>query len=157
MKKVVYGTLSACLLLAGCGPRSAQSAQDMVALRTHLNAGVGKIVNMDSILCHQANGANGLVYFDDLVWTHLSVATRKSTAECLDLRKKLRVRAIAASQEPVRVWTARIDEDALKLSVGWLYSDCPACDPETKTAEYRLIKQADFYRAEIIPAEEQWQ
>ena len=76
--------------------------ESMEELRTRLNAGVGRVLNLDTLLCRYAYGANGEVYFDDMTWKHLSGETRKSAVECLDMRKHLRVKDPSSATERVR-------------------------------------------------------
>ena len=130
--------------------------ESMVDLRTRLNAGVGRVLNLDTLLCKYAYGASGEVYFDDMTWKHLSSETRKHTVECLDKRKHLRVKDPASATERVRVWTARIDEDYRELFIGWLYSDCIACDMEQRVAQFKLETQGKSWIAAEIPPEKQW-
>lgn len=142
--------------LASCAS-STPDIDDVAALRHHLNASVGKIVNLDTLLCKHAFGSNGEIYFDDMTWDHLNPSVRKSTVECLDLRKHLRVRALPHSGTmPARVWTARVDDDRHLLTIGWLNGACTACDPDAKVAEYRLRSDANHYVAEDIPNSMIW-
>lgn len=146
----------ACLFLLVLGCAKTVQHSDVVALRLQLNQGIGKVTGLDSILCRHTFGTAGIVQFDEMTWAPLSQETRKKTAECLDIKKKLRIRAIDPQLGRVRVWTARIDEDAHRLTIGWLYSDCPACDPEERVAEYTIAWKDNAYLAQEIPPEQQW-
>lgn len=153
-----YGFILLIILLASCSSPSTKKGMDAntVALRMRLNQPVGQVEGIDSILCKHPFGSAGEIYFDDMVWQALSPETRVKTVECLDLKRHLRVRSPAPVDPPIRVWSARIDELSLKLYVGWLQSDCPACDLDEKTAQYRIRWENDRYMASEIPPEEIW-
>jgi len=149
--------LLAFAILLACTTHHAKSKKaDLAALRMELNRGVAQVVNLDTLICRTVYGAEGTVYFDDLLWNHLDSDTRSRIAQCLDQRKHLQVRAIPQDQS-VQAWTARIDEDQLSLVIGWLHSDCVACDPDERVAVLRLEKMVGGkYTAHEIPTAEQW-
>lgn len=157
----IIGGIIAILILSGtqsCHRRDYNFVlRDERTLRLALNREIRLVLNLDSILCRLAIGAQGKVYFDDMLWENISDSTKQHLNICLAETRNLRIVALPASTpEPLLQITARRAPAERLLFVGTVRSDCMVCDIDRVLGEFRLQQRESFFWAEEIPPQEIW-
>jgi|GEM_PF-4924005 len=136
-------------------PATWNSRADM-ELRVRDNVRLARVVGLDSILCKVVVGAEGKIYFDEVLWSTMDPLQKPALVQCLDLKRGLQVTAFDSSRGRQQMWTARLSDDQHRLLVGTVWSDCVSCSLNDVKMEYTLSGKGDVLTAHPASEFEMW-
>lgn len=104
-----------------------------------------RVAKMDSLMCLHAQPDQGRVFFDQVFWQNISEQNRLALQRCLLEQRNLNIdlEIQADRHMKVKVWTARVDDNVHRLTIGWLNNHCITCRITQGMVEYALEHKGD--------------
>jgi len=158
---------SIALTLLACSTPHKQAEEDLadttvwnnrsdIEMRILDNRHLSRVQGMDTILCEHVAGASGVVYFEEALWANISIETKRSLTECLDLHHNLKVHEVPLDGPPVPMWTARLNNNDTRLQVGSIRSNCISCTLSEAPYEFEILRKDTLYFPRKLTEAEMW-